>query len=74
MKDIYRSLTENDGEAGILKSLLEENELEALKSNPFHITGNDIRVGDLFRLNRSCWKRNHDSNKCNIVSIDYLKE
>lgn len=48
MKDIYRSLTENDGESGILKSLLEENELEALKTNPFHITGNDIRVRKLF--------------------------
>jgi hypothetical protein len=44
MKDIYRSLTENGGEAGILKNLLEENELEELRSNPFHITGTDIRV------------------------------
>ena len=69
MKDIYRSLTENDGEAGILKSLLEENELEALKSNPFHITGNDIRVGDLFRLNRSCWKSNNNSKKFSLINI-----
>jgi hypothetical protein len=44
MKDIYRSLTENGGEAGILKSLLEETELEELKTNSFHITGTDIRV------------------------------
>ena len=44
MKDIYRSLTENNGEAGILKNLFEENELDVLKTNPFHITGTDIRV------------------------------
>jgi hypothetical protein len=30
MKDIYRSLTENDGEAGILKSLMEETELVSI--------------------------------------------
>ena len=44
MKDIYRSLTENNGEAGILKNIFEENELDVLKTNPFHITGTDIRV------------------------------
>ena len=50
MKDIYRSLTENNGEAGILKNLLEEDELDALKTNPFHITGTDIRVRKQFGL------------------------
>ena len=44
MKDIYRSLTENNGEAGILKNLFEENELDDLKTNSFHITGSDIRA------------------------------
>ncbi len=44
MKDIYRSLTENNGEAGILKNLLDEDELNDLKTYPFHITGTDIRV------------------------------
>ena len=44
MMDIYRSLTEDNGVAGILKPLDEESELEALRSNPFHISTNDIKV------------------------------
>ncbi len=50
MKDIYRSLTENNGEAGILKNLLDEDELNDLKTNPFHITGTDIRVRKHFEF------------------------
>ena len=44
MMDIYKSLTEDDGHAGILKNLLEEPELDKLMKNPFRITRNDIVV------------------------------
>lgn len=44
MMDIYRSLTEDDGEAGVLKSLSDESDLESLRQNPFHITKSNIKV------------------------------
>jgi hypothetical protein len=42
MMDIYRSLTED--EAGVLKSKLDEPELEWLRNNAFHIRDTDIKV------------------------------
>ena len=44
MMDIYRSLTEDDGQAGILKVLLKEPDLDVLMNNPFKITKNDVQV------------------------------
>ena len=44
MMDIYRSLTEGDGSAGVLKNLLDEPELNKLMNNPFKITQSDIQV------------------------------
>ena len=43
MREIYKSLTEHDGEAGVLKPLLSEPDLEALRQNPFHISGIQVR-------------------------------
>ena len=43
MREIYKSLTEQNG-AGVLKPLLSEPDLEKLRQNPFHITGNNIQV------------------------------
>ena len=45
MKNIYTSLTENNGEEGILKGLVDENEIQDLLANPFNISGNNIKVG-----------------------------
>ena len=44
MREIYKSLTEHDGQAGVLKPLLSEPDLEALRQNPFHISGSNIQV------------------------------
>ena len=44
MKNIYTSLTENNGEEGILKGLVDENEIQDLLANPFNISGNNIKA------------------------------
>jgi hypothetical protein len=44
MKNIYKSLTEDDGEEGILKNLIDDQEMKELLTNPFHITGSNIKV------------------------------
>ena len=44
MKEIFNSLTEHDEQAGILKPLLNEPDLEELRQNPFHITQSNIQV------------------------------
>ncbi len=51
MKNIYKSLTEDDGEEGILKNLIDDQEMKELLTNPFHITGSNIKVTilNLFR-------------------------
>ena len=52
MKNIYTSLTENNGEEGILKGLVDENEIQDLLANPFNISGNNIKVRK--RTNGAC--------------------
>ena len=43
MMDVWKSLTEQEGE-GVLKPLLSEPDLEKLRQNPFHITQSNIQV------------------------------
>lgn len=45
MMNIYKSLTEDDGQsAGVLKNLLEEPDMDKLLNNPFKITAGDVKV------------------------------
>ena len=48
MMNIYKSLTEDDGQsAGVLKNLLEEPDMDKLLNNPFKITAGDVKVSNL---------------------------
>ena len=44
MKNIYTSLTEDNDEEGILKGLVDDNQIQDLLANPFNISGNNIKV------------------------------
>lgn len=46
MMDLYTTLTED--EAGVLKAMLGEPELDMLRNNPFHISQSDIKVTAIF--------------------------
>ena len=48
MMNIYKSLTEDDGQsAGVLKNLLEEPDMDKLLNNPFKITAGDVKESTL---------------------------
>ena len=53
MMNIYKSLTEDDGQsAGVLKNLLEEPDMDKLLNNPFKITAGDVKVSTLRKNKR----------------------
>lgn len=67
MMDIYKSLTEDDGQAGILKALLNEPELDALMKNPFRITESDVKVSKLALVFKNLMETESDRFKLRLA-------